>query len=514
MHIGRLIDRHATYRPQHTAVIFGNSGEEQRLDYAQFDRRVNRLANALQRRGVVKGQCIATLLPNCLELLDIYWAAAKTGAVVVPLSPMLLGPGLASLLADSEAVLLFTNNALRPVVEDVRAALPSLTTDSVILIDGAADGYPDYAVFTDAPESKPADPQLIPEDIYNIMYTSGTTGLPKGIVHTHRIRAHYCMLLANSFRIGPDSVVLHTGSIVFNGAFTTLMPCFYSGATYILHPQFEVEALIETVKREKVTHMMMVPSQIIAMMASPRFDPEAMQSLEMILSLGAPLHNEHKETLNRSLPGRFYELYGLTEGFVTILDRDDAMRKQGSVGVPPPFSEMRIQHEDGTLAKPGEIGEIVGRGPLLMPGYFKRPDLTEQAIVDGWLKTGDLGYVDDDGYLYLVDRKKEMIDSGGVKIYPRDVEDVVVRHPDVLEVAVFGIPHDKWGETPLAAVVLRRPGAVTAEELKEWINSRVSARYQRVSGVDLLDEFPRNAAGKILKRELRERYWQGRGSKI
>jgi long-chain acyl-CoA synthetase len=510
MHLGNLIDRHAAYRPQHAAVVFG----DQRLDYAQFDRRVNRLANALQRRGVVKGQRIATLLPNCLELLDIYWAAAKTGTVVVPLSPMLLGPGLASLLSDSEAVLLFTCNALRPVVEDVRDSLPSLSADSVILVDGAAEGYPGYAEFTDAPDSKPADPQLVPEDIYNIMYTSGTTGLPKGIVHTHRIRAHYCMLLANSFRIGSDSVVLHTGSIVFNGAFTTLMPCFYSGATYILHPQFEVEALIDTVKREKVTHMMMVPSQIIAMMASPRFDPEAMQSLQMILSLGAPLHNEHKEMLNRSLPGRFYELYGLTEGFVTILDRDDAMRKQGSVGVPPPFSEMRIQNEDGTLAKPGEIGEIVGRGPLLMPGYFKRPDLTAQAIVDGWLKTGDLGYVDDDGYLYLVDRKKEMIDSGGVKIYPRDVEDVVVRHPDVLEAAVFGIPHDKWGETPLAAVVLRHPGAVTAEELTEWINSRVSARYQRVSGVEILDEFPRNAAGKILKRELRERYWQGRGSRI
>ncbi|HYD80708.1 MAG TPA: class I adenylate-forming enzyme family protein [Paucimonas sp.] len=514
MHIGNLIDRHATYRPRHTAVIFGKPGEERRLDYARFDRRVNRLANALQRRGVAKGQRIATLLPNCLELLDIYWAAAKTGAVVVPLSPMLLGPGLASLLADSEAVLLFTNKSLLPVVEEAGNALPAGAAGSVILVDGDAPGCIDYARFTDVPDDKPLDPGLTPEDVYNIMYTSGTTGLPKGIVHTHRIRAHYCTLLANAFRIAPESIVLHTGSIVFNGAFTTLLPCFYAGATYILHPQFDVEALIAAVKREKVTHMMMVPSQIIAMMASPNFDPDAMRSLQMILSLGAPLHNEHKERLNRALPGRFYELYGLTEGFVTILDRDDAMRKQGSVGVPPPFSEMRIELEEGTCAKPGEIGEIVGRGPLLMPGYFKRPDLTAQSIVDGWLKTGDLGYVDEDGYLYLVDRKKEMIDSGGVKIYPRDIEDVIVRHPEVLEAAVFGVPHDKWGETPLAAVVLRRAGAVSAEELMEWINARVSARYQRVSGVEILEEFPRNAAGKILKRELRARYWAGRDSKI
>ncbi len=510
MHIGSLITRHARYRPQHTAVVF----EGQRFCYADFNRRVNRLANAMQQRGIGKGQRVATLLPNCLALLEIYWAAAKIGIVVVPLSPMLLGSGLASLLGDSEAVLLFTNNALRPVVEEAKRNLDSLTPDRVVLVDGAAAGYPDYAELTEASEREPADADLQPDDVYNIMYTSGTTGLPKGIVHTHLIRAHYGTLMANAFRIGPESVVLHTGSIVFNGAFTTLMPCFYSGATYILHPQFDVDALIDTIKRDKVTHTMMVPSQIVAMLTSPRFDPAAMQSLQMILSLGAPLHNEHKEQLNRHLPGRFYELYGLTEGFVTILDRDDAIRKQGSVGVPPPFSEMRIRLDDGNWAGPNQIGEIVGRSPLLMPGYFKRPDLTAQAIVDGWLNTGDLGYTDEDGYLYLVDRKKEMIDSGGVKIYPRDIEDVVVRHPDVQEAAVFGIPHEKWGETPLATVVLKRPGTIDAAQLTEWINSRVSARYQRVSGVVILDAFPRNAAGKILKRELRDAYWQGRSEKI
>ncbi|TFW04909.1 AMP-dependent synthetase [Oxalobacteraceae bacterium OM1] len=510
MHIAHLITRHARYRPDHTAVIFGG----ERLDYRSFNARVNRLANAIQQRGVGKGQAVATLLPNCLELLEVYWAAAKAGAVVVPLSPMLLGPGLASLLADADATLLFTCNALRPVVDDVRASLPRLGDGRIVLTDGPATGYVDYASFTDMHEREPVDVAVGPDDVYNVMYTSGTTGMPKGIVHTHRIRANYCTLMASSFRIAPESVVLHTGSIVFNGAFVTLLPCFYMGATYILHPQFDVDALIDTVEREKVTHMMMVPSQIVAMMDSPRFRPEAMQSLQMILSLGAPLHNEHKDRLNKALPGRFHELYGLTEGFVTILDRDDAVRKQGSVGIPPVFSEMRIELEDGSVGGPGEVGEIVGRGPLLMPGYFKRPDLTAQAVVNGWLKTGDLGYVDADGYLYLVDRKKEMIDSGGVKIYPRDVEDVVVRHPAVQEAAVFGIPHEKWGETPLAAVVLREPDAISADELKEWINARVSARYQRVSGVEILEAFPRNAAGKILKRELRDRHWQGHATKI
>lgn len=510
MHIGNLITRHARYRPHHTAVVFGST----RRTYEAFNARVNRLANAMQQIGVGKGTKIATFLPNCLELLDIYWAAAKIGAVVVPFSPMLLGAGLSSLLRDSDAVLLFTNDALRPVAEEVRHDLEHLAGGRIVLIDGVAPGYLSYDAFTDASESELADAGLSDEDIYNIMYTSGTTGLPKGIVLTHGIRANYCTMLASAFRMAPESVVLHTGSIVFNGAFTTLMPCFYAGATYILHPQFDVEDLIETVKRDKVTHMMMVPSQIIAMMASPRFVPEEMRSLQMILSLGAPLHNEYKEALNRHLPGCFYELYGLTEGFMTILDRDDALRKQGSVGVPPPFSEMRIQLDDGRIAGPKQIGEIVGRGPLLMPGYFKRPDLTAQAVVDGWLHTGDVGYTDEDGYLYLVDRKKEMIDSGGVKIYPRDIEDILVRHADVQEVAVFGVPHDKWGETPLAAVVLKEGRATTAEQLKEWINTRVSARYQRVSEVVIMQAFPRNAAGKTLKRELRDVYWQGRGEKI
>lgn len=510
MHIGNLITRHARYRPDHTAVVFG----DMRLTYAAFNARVNRLANAMQKLGVGKGKKIATLLPNCLELLDIYWAAAKTGAVVVPFSPMLLGPGLSSLLRDSDAVLLFTNNALRPVADEVKQDLEHLAGGRIVLTAGAAPGYLDYKAFTDASDAEPADVGLSDEDIYNIMYTSGTTGLPKGIVLTHGIRSNYCTMLASAFRMAPESVVLHTGSIVFNGAFTTLMPCFYLGATYILHPQFDVEDLIETVKRDKVTHMMMVPSQIIAMMASPRFVPDEMRSLQMILSLGAPLHNEHKEALNRHLPGCFYELYGLTEGFLTILDRDDAIRKQGSVGVPPPFSEMRIQLEDGSVAKPNQIGEILGRGPMLMPGYFKRADLTAQAVVDGWLHTGDVGYTDEDGYLYLVDRKKEMIDSGGVKIYPRDIEDILVRHPDVQEVAVFGVPHDKWGETPLAAVVLKESRSTTSEELKEWINIRVSSRYQRVSDVVIMKSFPRNAAGKTLKRELREAYWQGRSGRI
>jgi acyl-CoA synthetase (AMP-forming)/AMP-acid ligase II len=259
---------------------------------------------------------------------------------------------------------------------------------------------------------------------------------------------------------------------------------------------------------------MLVPSQIIAVLNAKGFDPSRLVSLEMVLSLGAPLLQEHKDRLNTLLPRRFYELYGLTEGFVTILDRDDALRKSGSVGVPPPFYAMRIVGEDGRDLPPGEVGEIVGRGPITMPGYYNRPELTNEALRDGWLHTGDVGYVDDEGFLYLVDRMKDMIDSGGVKVYPKDIEEIAARHPAVREVAVFGIPHEKWGETPVAAVVLRERGSVAADELKAWINARVAAKYQRVEQVVLFDDFPRNAAGKTLKREMREPFWKGRDRRI
>jgi acyl-CoA synthetase (AMP-forming)/AMP-acid ligase II len=346
------------------------------------------------------------------------------------------------------------------------------------------------------------------------MFTSGTTGLPKGIVHTHYIRSMYATLMAAAFRMTPESRTLHTGAVVFNGAYVTMMPTFWLGGTYVLRRQFEAGDAIATIERERITHVMMVPAQIIQMLDSPAFDPRRLASLECILSLGAPLLQEHKDRLNAALPRRFYELYGLTEGFVTILDRDDAVRKSGSVGAPPAFFSMRIVREDGTDAAPGEIGEIVGRGPILMTGYYKRPDLTAQAIRDGWLHSGDMGYADDEGFLHLVDRKKDMIDSGGVKVYPKDVEEIAARHPDVTEVAVFGVPHEKWGETPVAAVILKPGATATAQSLRDWINERVAARYQRVSEVLVMTEFPRSAAGKTLKREMREPFWAKAGRKI
>jgi acyl-CoA synthetase (AMP-forming)/AMP-acid ligase II len=453
---------------------------------------------------------VATVAGNSLQLLETYWAVPTIGGTLVPLSPLLLPAGLARLLHDSDVRCVVTQRSMLPMLSEIRTNLPP----HVLVIDGAEPGFGDYRTLAARQPETLVPAEVTAEDLFNIMYTSGTTGLPKGIMHTHFVRSMYCTLMGAAFRMTPESRTLHAGAIVFNGAFVTMMPTFHLGGTYILLRQFDPEATIAAIEAERVTHVMLVPAQVVAILDSPGFDPARLASLECILSLGAPLLQEHKDRLNAALPGRFYELYGLTEGFVTILDRNDAVRKSGSVGIPPPFYSIRIVRDDGTDAGPGEIGEIVGRGPILMTGYYKRPDLTSQAIRDGWLYSGDMGYLDGEGYLYLVDRKKDMIDSGGVKVYPRDIEETAARHPEVREVAVLGVPHEKWGETPLAAVILREGATITAAALRDWINERVSARYQRVSEVVIMADFPRSAAGKTLKRELREPYWAGRGRKI
>ena len=505
VNIGTLLPRHARYRPDQLALVVG----QERLTFGELNARVNALANALLRAGVRKGQKVATVLPNCLELVLMYWAAAKTGIVIVPASPLLQAAGLATLLKDSDTVCVLADRFFEERLGALRGDLPDIIDGGYVLVgtETASEGFRTYGEFVaGASASEPPDAGLTDDDVFNIMYSSGTTGAPKGIIHTHYVRAYYCTLFGSAWRMTPESVVLHAGSIVFNGAMLDFMPWMYLGCTYILHQSFDAAAVIAEIEASKVTHIIMVPAQITALLNHAAFDPGRLSSLEMLQNVGAPLTLDHKHRLNRDLPGRFYELYGLTEGFVTILDRHDAMRKAGSVGVPPAFFEMRILDEQGRELPPGQVGEICGRGPIMMPGYYKRDDLTEQAIVDGWLHSGDAGYVDEEGFLFLVDRIKDMIISGGVNVYPKDIEEIIAAHPAVAEAAVFGIPDDKWGEVPVAAVVLHEGASLEPGALVRWTNERVGAKFQRIADATVMESFPRNVAAKTLKREIRDAY--------
>lgn len=501
--IQHWLTRHAKYKAHKTAIVCG----DQRQTFAELNANVNQLVHALQQSGVCKGDKVATILSNSIELWEIYWACAKMGAVAVPLSPLLRGSGLANLIDNADAKLVITDKETAQYVTAVREALTNVPTGNFWLINTSdMIGYRSYhAQKAKQPVTEPEVEPVTGSDPYNIIYSSGTTGLPKGIVISHAVRALYGSLFANSYRMTPESVVMHSGSIIFNGSFLTLMPAMFLGCTYVLQDHFDPQQVIAAISEESVTHTILVPSQIIACLQQPQFSSQTLPSIEYILSVGAPLLLEHKQELNKRIPGVFYELYGLTEGFMTILDKTDAARKTGSVGYAPSFMEMKICNDSGEAQPAGVIGEIVGKGPLLMDGYYKNEIQTRETLRNGWLYTGDLGYVDEDGFLFLTGRKKDLIISGGVNVYPADIEEVVIKHPAVTDVAVFGVAHCEWGETPVAAVVVNT-GEAEATSIKKWVNDHIDARFQKIHDIMIIRELPRNVAGKVLKRELKEQY--------
>ncbi len=497
-----LLPQHSRFRAHQPALIFN----KRIWNFAELNQAANQLGNALLNTGLKKGDRFATVLPNCPELVLAYFAAAITGLVIVPLSVLLQKSGLKTLMNDSGAKLVICSEDQSIEIEQISSDLTHLLPNGRILVsekDRSKEmiDWQNYSEFVGINEFSAPEIDIHPDDIYNIMYSSGTTGMPKGIVHTHQIRSLYCTLFANAWRMTPESVVLHAGSIVFNGAMLAFMPWMYLGSKYILHPSFDAEEVISEIEQHQVSHLVMVPAQIIAILQSDAYHPEKLSSVEMLHNVGAPLHLHYKNQINDQLPGRYYELYGVTEGFMTILDKTESTTKTGSVGKPAAFNQVCILKEDGSRCAINEVGEICGTGPLVMPGYFNRPDLTEAAFHGKWLRSGDLGYLDEDGYVFLVDRAKDMIISGGVNVYPRDIEEVVITHPAVTEVAVFGVEDTKWGERPVAAITVSEPS--DNEAILQWVNSRVDAKFQRLAEVRILDSFPRNVAGKILKTELR-----------
>jgi acyl-CoA synthetase (AMP-forming)/AMP-acid ligase II len=379
-------------------------------------------------------------------------------------------------------------------------------------IDAPADRWIDYERWRDAQDAAPPPHAVSPDDECNIIYSSGTTGLPKGIVHSHRCRMHWAVDVGLALRYHSGAVTLCSLGLYSNISWVAMLSTILVGGTIVVMPSFSPAGFVEIVERHGVTHGGFVPVQFQRLLELPETQTRRITTLQAIMCCGSPLAPALKRATRDRLRCELIELYGLTEGIVTTLAPEDFDRRLESVGKPIPGQELRLVGDDDREAPPGVPGEIVGHGRLVMEGYHNRAEATREATWTDergrrWLRTGDIGRLDDEGFLYVVDRKKDMILSGGQNIYPADIESVMLGHPDVAEIAVIAVPSDKWGETPLAVVVPRASAEIDPAALVAWTNERVG-RQQRISAVVLRDSLPRNPNGKILKRELRAEFVQ------
>ena len=498
-----LVRDNARAHPGKAAVVCG----PRRLDWGAFDIRINRVANALLERGVRRGDRVAVLAPNSIALAEVFMGALRAGACITPLSTMASSDALQRMIQDCRPRVLFLADAYRPLIFPF---VEWLDLHKIALDFGA----PDFEDYEAVLASAATEDQMVPvamEDAFNLIYSSGTTGTPKGIMHTHWMRA------AQMDRVTPngydrDARTLLSTPLYSNTTIVSFLPTLVGGSTVFLMERFNARAYLNIVQSERITHTMLVPVQYKRIMEVPDFDSFDLSSMRIKFSTSAPLRADVKADVLARFPGKLIEYYGLTEGGgVTVLVADEHPDKLHTVGRPAQNCDIRLIDAHGHEVPPGKVGEICGRSPTMMSGYFGRPDLTADYIwrdAEGraYFRSGDMGHFDEDGFLVLSDRKKDMIISGGLNIYANDLELVLLADPDVTDVAVIGVPSADWGETPLGLVVLRPGASRSAEDIRAAANARLG-KSQRLSVIEIRDVLPRSSIGKILKRELRAPYW-------
>jgi acyl-CoA synthetase (AMP-forming)/AMP-acid ligase II len=502
-----IVAGHAKFFPTRTALVF----ERERLTWRELDERISRVANGLIGLGLAKGDRVALVTSNSPAMVELLLGINRAGCVMVPLSLLASADALARMIEDSGARALFVSAGYQGSIEPHLTALGELGPRTFGVGFGD-DRWRDYHQWRDGQSLSRPQVKLDHADPCVIIYSSGTTGAPKGIVHTQYNRTQFALGIGLEFRFTTESVALITTALYSNGTWLMFLPALMVRAPLVLMAKFEPGAFLELVERERVTHTFMVPPQYQAVLNHPALSTTDLSSLRLLSSAGSTLRADLKRRIMAEMAPVLLELYGLTEGIATILAPEDMVRKVDSVGTPLFGGDIRIIDGGGKELPPGEIGEIVGYGWGLMKGYHNRPDATADTIwlADNgrtYLKTGDIGRLDDEGYLYILDRKKDMILSGGFNVYPRDIEEVIATHPEVADVTVIGVPDPKWDEVPLALVIPKPGATIAADALVAWTNQRVG-KAQRVSGVRFRDSFPRNALGKVLKKELRAEYGQ------
>ena len=503
-----LINKHAGELADKPAFIC----DGKTLTWKALAHDMSRVAAACQAMQVHEGDKVALLASVSLEALTTFFGVVAAGACIVPLATSATPASILTMLRDSDAKVLVVSSDMHAAIGEIEATLLQEFPGRLVAIDFSARGWCAWQDWLATGPAAPAPVTLTHEQDFNLIYSSGTTGNPKGILHRHGMR--HAQAARRIFNLGPESVMLLSTPIYSNTTLQPMLAVLAAGGTSVLMPKFSTAGYLQLCQQFHATHTMLVPVQYQRLLDHPDFAGTDLSSFVLKQCTGAPLDAGLKQRIQQHWPGRLREIYGMTEGGVScVLDADEYPDKLGTVGKPAPNHDMRIIDDAGRVLAQGEAGEIVGRSPYMMAGYYKRPQATEEIY---WRdpgdpsgavfhRSGDIGRFDADGFLTLLDRKKDMIISGGFNIYAADLEAVLAAHPQVLEATVIGVPSAQWGETPLALVVPKAGSTTSAQELLKWTNDQVG-KTQRLSDVQYRSELPRSALGKILKRELREAY--------
>ncbi|WP_309090400.1 long-chain-fatty-acid--CoA ligase [Phenylobacterium sp.] len=507
-----IVSVHAAARGDHVAVEF----EGRRLTYAELDRRSDRVAGLLQAAGVKPGDRVAWLGRASEAWYEVFFGAAKARACLAPINSRLAPPEIAFILGDSGADLLFVSPEFFACA---RAVMAQLDRPIRVIGVGAADeGIDDYAALRDqAPAPQAATPAL--EDDVLQLYTSGTTGLPKGVRLTHGNYAAFLALRHEvpGFAYGPDDTVLILMPLFHVAGTNISFSGLASGGRLVLMAEFDPPRVLETIQAERVNHAFLAPVMINVLLQTPSIATTDFSSMKTVSYGASPISEAVLKAATERFGCGFIQFYGMTEtcGAGTTLSPEDHRGELlRSCGRAWPTLGVRVADEAGRELPPGEIGEIEIRGPIIMAGYWNRPEATAETIrPDGWLRTGDAGYMDEDGFFYVHDRVKDMIVSGGENIYPAEVENAILGCPGVADAAVIGVPDEKWGES-VKAICVRQPGETPdPADIIAWARQRI-AGYKAPKSVDFVDALPRNPSGKVLRRELRKPYWEGRDRNV